>query len=271
VGGWTVAQESILDSNLRSPNHLLASLPPADFEFLRPHLRYVDLRNEGVLARAGDELSRVYFLESGIISLVLSLSEGQMIEVAMIGRDSIFGASAMYEDGISLNDAIVQLPGTALTVDLPHFRQAFEQSLVFRKTLARHEQALLIQVQQSAACNAYHSVESRLARWLLRVHDLFDSDKLPLTQGFLAEMIGVRRNSVSTVAHTLQKAGLIRYRRGHIEIVDLKGLMKTSCECHEMVKTRCDSLLNPDFSHGVSQGKVFKVAGRKVSDLDLTA
>jgi CRP-like cAMP-binding protein len=113
VGGRIVVKESILDSSLRSLNHLLASLPPADFEFFRHHLRSVELVSECVLARAGDELSRVYFPESGIISLVLCLSEGEMIEVAMIGRDSIFGASAMYEDGISLNDAMVQLPGTA--------------------------------------------------------------------------------------------------------------------------------------------------------------
>ena len=260
-----------MDSNQRSPNHLLASLPSADFEFLRPHLRSVELVNESVLARAGDELSRVYFPESGVISVVVSLSEGETVEVAMIGRDSIFGAPPIYDDGVSLNDAMVQLPGTALTLELPYFRKAAEQSRVFRETLARHEQAVLIQAQQSAACNAYHSVESRLSRWLLRVHDLFDSDKLPLTQGFLAEMIGVRRNSVSLVANTLQQAGLIRYRRGQIEITNVKGLMETCCECHETVRTRCDSLLNPSIHHGPNRGKTLKVAGRNVSNLDLTA
>jgi CRP-like cAMP-binding protein len=141
-----------------------------------------------------------------------------------------------------VNDAMVQLPGIAYTLDLPHFRTAVEQSVFFRESLVNHEQAILIQVQQSAACNAYHSVEARLSRWLLRMHDLFDSDKLPLTQGFLAQMIGVRRNSVALVANTLQQAGLIRYSRGRIEITNLEGLKETSCECYETVKMRCDSL-----------------------------
>jgi CRP-like cAMP-binding protein len=260
-----------LSANHPSANHVLASLPSADFEFLRPNLRSVELVSEFMLARARDEISRVYFPESGIISLVVSLPEGETIEVAMIGRDSIFGAPAIYKGGISLNDAMVQLPGIALTLALPHFRRAVERSRVFRETLARHEQALLIQAQQSVACNAYHSVESRLSGWLLRVHDLFDSDKLPLTQGFLAEMIGARRNSVSVVAHTLQKAGLIRYRRGMLEIIDLKGLREVSCECHETVKTRCDCLLKPDSHHRLRRGEAIKVAMRNVSNSDLTA
>jgi CRP-like cAMP-binding protein len=260
-----------LDTNPRSANHLLASLPLADFEYLRPNLRSVELVSEFMLARAGDEISRVYFPESGVISLVVSLPEGETIEVAMIGRDGIFGAPAIYKGGVSLNDAMVQLPGTALTLALPHFRKAVEQSRVFRETLARHEQALLIQAQQSAACNAYHSVESRLSGWLLRVHDLFDSDKLPLTQGFLAEMIGVRRNTVSVVAHTLQKAGLIRYRRGRVEIIDLEGLREVSCDCHDTVKMRCDGLLKPDSHHRFRRGEAIKGAMRNVSNSDLTA
>jgi CRP-like cAMP-binding protein len=272
----TVARESVLDlshrsTNHPSANHLLASLPSTDFEFLRPHLRSEELVDEVVLARAGDELSRVYFPESGIISLVVSLSEGETIEVAMIGRDSFFGASVLYDGGIALNDAMVQLPGAAWTLDLLHFREAAEHSRVFRETLARHEQSILIQAQQSAACNAYHSVESRLSRWLLRVHDLFDSDKLPLTQGFLAEMIGVQRNSVSVVAHTLQQAGLIRYRRGCVEIVNLKGLMKVSCECHETVKTRCAALSSPDSHRRLRRGGKIKASMRNVSNSDLTA
>jgi CRP-like cAMP-binding protein len=235
-----------LDSIPHSPNHLLASLPAADFALIRPHLRSVSLEHEFVLARAGDVIPRVYFPHTGVISLVVSLSEGEMVEVAMIGRDSIFGASMVHDGAISLNDAMVQLPGLAFTLELSHFRAVAEQSQAFREILVRHEQILLIQAQQSAACNAYHTVEARLSRWLLRMHDLFDSDILPLTQGFLAQMIGVRRNSVSLVANTLQQAGLIRYRRGHIEITNLDGLKETSCECYETVKMRCDSLSDPE-------------------------
>jgi CRP-like cAMP-binding protein len=260
-----------LKSSSGSPNHLLASLPAADFELIRPHLRSVELEHEFVLARAGEAIPRVYFPHTGVISLVVCLSEGEMVEVAMIGRDGVFGASTTRDGAISLNDAMVQLPGIAFALELPHFREAAGQSQVFRETLVRHEQILLIQAQQSAACNAYHSVEARLARWLLRMHDLFDSDTLPLTQGFLAQMIGVRRNSVSLVAHTLQQAGLIRYSRGHIVIVNLEGLKETACECYETVKIRCESVLNPDSDHRSSPGETLKAIGRKVSDLDLIA
>lgn len=256
-----------MDSIPHSPNHLLASLSERDFALIRPHLRSVVLEHEFVLARAGDVIPRVYFPNTGVISLVVSLSEGEMIEVAMIGRDSIFGASMVHDGAISLNDAMVQLPGSAFTLELPHFREAAERSLFFREALVRHEQVLLIQAQQSAACNAYHTVEARLARWLLRMHDLFDGEMLPLTQGFLAQMIGVRRNSVSLVAHTLQRAGLIRYRRGLVEITHLEGLKETSCECYETVKMRCDSLLNPGVHSALSFGETIKATERVVPKL----
>ena len=235
-----------MGSSPRSPNHLLASLPTADFEFIRPHLRSVELPHELVLARAGETIPRVYFPHTGVISLVVSLSEGEMVEVAMLGRDGVFGASLVRDGATSLNDAMVQLPGIAFTLEVPQFRAAAERSALFREALARQEQVVLIQAQQSAACNAYHSVEARLSRWLLRMHDLFDSRTLPLTQGFLAEMIGARRNSVSLVAHTLQQAGFIRYSRGNIEIRNLEGLRETACECYETVKLRCDALAAVD-------------------------
>ena len=226
---------------------MLDALPDEDFDLIRPHLRVVELTHELVLARAGEAIPRVYFPSTGVISLVVSLSEGEMVEVAMIGRDGVFGASMVRDGAISLNDAMVQLPGSTFTLELPHFRAAAEKSALFREALVRQEQVLLIQAQQSAACNAYHTVEARLSRWLLRMHDLFDGDSLPLTQGFLAQMIGVRRNSVSLVANTLQQAGLIRYSRGHIDIANLEGLKETACECYETVKSRCDILFDVDF------------------------
>jgi CRP-like cAMP-binding protein len=251
-----------------SPNHMLASLPAKDFELIRPHLRSVDLGHELVLARAGETIPRVYFPHTGVISLVVCLSEGEMVEVAMIGRDGVFGASMVSDGAISLNDAMVQLPGVAFTLELPQFRSAAEQSQVFRKALVGQEQALLIQAQQSAACNAYHSVEARLSRWLLRMHDLFDSTTLPLTQVFLAQMIGVRRNSVSLVANVLQHAGLIRYIRGQIEITNLEGLKETACECYETVKMRCDGVLHPDAQP--KHEETIRAGRHSVSDRHLT-
>jgi len=228
----------------RSPNHLLASLSGSDFELLGPQLRSVELVHEAVLAEAGDPLARAYFPHSGVISLVVSLAEGEMVEVAMVGRDSVFGASAALDGGVSLHDAIVQLPGAASIIDIARLRTAAEQSVSLRNTLIRHEQVILVQAQQSAACNATHAVEARLTRWLLRARDLAGSDSLPLTQEFLAQMLGVRRNSVSLVANTLQQAGFIRYHRGHIEITNLEGLKEGCCECYGMVKAHCDRLLN---------------------------
>ena len=226
-------------------NHLLQAMPAAEFEALRPHLEFVELVREAVLVQAGAPLTHVYLPHSGVISLVVSLSEGQTVEVAMVGRDSVFGAAAALDGRISLTDAVVMLPGTASILDVANFRAAADRSGAFRTLLLRHEQALFAQAQQSAACNASHSVEARLSRWLLRARDLCDSENLPLTQEFLAQMIGVQRNAVSIVAHALQQAGIIRYSRGHIEITNLEGLRETSCECYQAVKAQYDRLLKP--------------------------
>ena len=226
-------------------NHLLQAMPAAEFEVLRPHLEFVELVREAVLVQAGAPLTHVYLPHSGVISLVVSLSEGQTVEVAMVGRDSVFGAAAALDGRISLTDAVVMLPGTASILDVANFRAAADRSGAFRTLLLRHEQALFAQAQQSAACNASHSVEARLSRWLLRARDLCDSENLPQTQEFLAQMIGVQRNAVSIVAHALQQAGIIRYSRGHIEITNLEGLRETSCECYQAVKAQYDRLLKP--------------------------
>jgi hypothetical protein len=142
-----------------------------------------------------------------------------------------------------LNRGIVQVAGAASILDTDVLRKLADRSVIFRTTLIRHEQALFAQAQQSAACNASHGVEARLARWLLRTRDLAGGEKLELTQEFLAQMLGVRRTSVSVVANALQNAGLIRYRRGHVEILNLEALRETSCECYGAVKSHSDRLL----------------------------
>jgi CRP-like cAMP-binding protein len=213
-------------------------------ELLQPHLTPVELKHEAILFEAGDRVDRVYFPHSGIISLVVELSGGQIVEAAMIGRDSMLGATSALDGQVSLNKAIIQLPGHGEALDAARFRAVAEQSPELRTILLRHEQVIFAQAQQSAACNASHTVEARLSRWLLRSRDLSGSDTLPLTQEFLAEMLGVQRSSVSPVAHTLQQAGLIRYSRGRIEIVDLPGLQAASCECYGTVKAHYDRLLN---------------------------
>ena len=235
-----------MDAIPRSPNHLLATLPLSVFELLRPHLETIELVQEVVLVAAGDRLTQVFFPHNGVISLVVSLAGGGTVEVASIGHDSIFGGSAALDGNISLTDAIVQLPGAASILDVGVLRTVASHSISFRTTLIRHEQALFSQAQQSAACNAMHSAESRLARWLLRMHDLAGEDRLHLTQDCLAQMIGVQRNSVSTVAHALQESGIIRYSRGNIEITDLKALKEASCECYQAVNAQYKRLLYQD-------------------------
>jgi len=233
---------------VQHPNRLLASLPAADFELLRPHLKPFEMVRGDLIFDAGDPVNWVHFPHSGVISLVVGLGDGQMIEAAMVGSDSLIGSSAALDGGVALNRAIVQVEGTASILDVKILREVADQSAVFRTMLTRHEQALFAQAQQSAACNASHSVEGRLSRWLLRTRDLAGSDMLGLTQEFLAQMLGVRRTSVSLVTNTLQNAGLIHYSRGRIEITNLEGLRATSCECYATVKSQYTRLLHPRIS-----------------------
>jgi CRP-like cAMP-binding protein len=224
-------------------NVFLASLAPADIASLRPHLKTVELPQGEVLFEVGAAIHQVYFPHSGIVSLVVELASGETIESAMVGRESIVGASSGLNGQVSVCKAIVQIAGAASTLDSKQLRALSDSSATARAALFRHEQIILVQAQQSAACNATHTVEARLARWLLRCRDLQGSDDLQLTQEFIAEMMGVRRTSVSVVANTLQQAGLVRYSRGHIRILNLEALRATACECYETVKTHSDRLL----------------------------
>jgi CRP-like cAMP-binding protein len=224
-------------------NFLLASLAAVDYEVLCPHLRPAELVHETVLFDLGDVIDRVYFPHSGVVSLVVTLSSGETIETGMIGRDSLVGGSSALDGKVSVNRAIVQIPGTALVLDLEHLRNLADSSVAFRTRLVRHEQLILVQAQQSAACNITHTVEARLARWLLRCRDLTDSDDLSLTQEFVGQMLGVRRASVSLVAGSLQQAGLIWYRRGHVRILNVEGLREAACECYETVRLQSERLL----------------------------
>jgi len=224
-------------------NALLKSLPPVVLEYLSPHLRTIELRRAGVIATAGEPVTHAYFPHCGILSLVARLEGGQSVEAVIVGRDSVFGASAALGDPTALNDTVVQLPGRASILEIARLRAVAERDSQFRALLIRHEQMLFVQALQSCGCNAVHSVESRLARWLLRARDLAGADTLDLTQENLSQVLGARRSSVSIVANTLQRAGLIRYSRGRIEIINREGLSAASCECYEVVKRRYDRLL----------------------------
>jgi CRP-like cAMP-binding protein len=234
-----------MDSVARSPNGFLSALTADDFELVRPHLRTIDLTSELVLVEVGETLKRAYLPHSGVISLVVKLAKGEHVQVAMVGRDSIFGSFSALGDPTALNAAVVLVPGVASTLDLDRLRAAADQSATFRATLTRHGLAVYAQIQQTAGCNVSHTVESRLGRCLMQTHDLSGNDKLVLTQESMAQMIGARRNSVSLVANTLQQANFIHYSRGHIEITDPDGLRRTACECYATVKAQYDRLLGP--------------------------
>jgi CRP-like cAMP-binding protein len=215
-------------------NGLLQSLNKSDFKALRPHLRTVDLSEDFTLLEIGQTVTRAYFPHTAVISLVMEFKTGERVEVAMIGSDSILGAFSR----VAIMKAVVLLPGAASVIEIDRLRAAADQSAALRETLIHHGQALFVQAQQTAGCNAIHTVEARLARWLLRVRDLCGSNRFKLTQELMAQMIGARRNSVSLVAHTLQQSNIIRYSRGHVEIIDIDSLHRIACECYDTVRSQ---------------------------------
>ncbi|TMJ53417.1 MAG: Crp/Fnr family transcriptional regulator [Alphaproteobacteria bacterium] len=233
------------DTISHPPNGFLSALSADDYELIRPHLRIADLVQDAVLVEVGERLKRAYLPHRGVISLVVKLAKGEHVQIAMVGRDSIFGAFSALADPAAINSAVVLVPGVASTVELDRLRDAADRSAGLRALLARHGLAAYAQIQQIAGCNAVHSVEARLARCLLQTHDLSGERELVLTQESLAQMIGARRNSVSLVANSLQQANVIHYSRGHIEVTDLEGLSRTSCECYAAVKEQYERLLRP--------------------------
>jgi CRP-like cAMP-binding protein len=222
-------------------NHVLASLGAENTAALLPHLKIVDLPQETVLFEAGDTIETVYFPLSGVVSVVVDLANGEMIEAAMIGRDSLLGGSAAFDNQISLNRVVVQVAGTAAALNVNRICELAQQSELFRAKLARHEQFLLAQAQQSAACNATHILEARLCRWLLRCRDLLESGDIPFTQEFLAEMLGVRRTSVTVVAKALRMLWNDQGSRGTVAGYDLpRGWLEFSNKFPSHVRNRTE-------------------------------
>jgi Crp-like helix-turn-helix domain len=229
----------------KSPNRLLTSLPSEIFAALTPHLKTVELKFGDVLAETGSPVQQVYFPYSGVISLVVEMDIGMMIETAMVGNDGAANAASALDGKVSLNKGIVQVAGSAGVIEVNQLRQLANDLEPLRAILIRHEQVLFAQAQQSAGCNASHSVEARMCRWLLYMRDLAgEADLLLLTQDFLAQMLGVTRPSVSIVANTLQHAGLIKYSRGRIQVLNVPGLQEGTCECYATVKAHYDRMFS---------------------------
>ena len=225
------------------PNRLLASLSPNILVAMEPHLSRVPLAFGDVISETDQPINQVYFPFTGVVSLVVDLIDGEMIETAMVGRDGVVNGTSALDGRTSLHRGIVQVAGEAVTIRSQDLRKLATEFEPLHSVLIRHEQVLLAQAQQSAGCNASHTVEARMCRWLLRIRDLTGSDDMQLTQEFLAQMLGVRRTSVTLVASTLQKAGFIQYRRGKIHLSDIEKLTDGACECYERVKGHYERML----------------------------
>ncbi len=225
-------------------NRLLSALPDSEYERLLPHLEKVSLTLKQIIYMPNEPIEYVYFPNSGIISLVNLTEEGGTVEAATVGKEGMVGLPLLLGTDRMIGQAITQIVGDALRMKADVFKQEVTPASLLYSLLLRYTQALMNLISQSVACNRLHSVEDRCCRWLLLCQDRVESDEFPLTQEFLAQMLGVRRASVSVVAATLQKAGLIRYRRGKITILDRIGLEAASCECYQIVKQELDRLLS---------------------------
>ncbi len=226
-------QLPVSNPGLPVDNRLLASLPRDHFDRLLPHLSTVSLPQGEVLVEAGDEVDQIYFPHYGMLSLLAVLRDGKAIETATVGREGVVGAMAGLGLYKSLVRVVVQMPSTCSKIAAPHFRTVAAASDPVRNLCIRYNEVLLSQARVTAACNALHPIEARFCRWLLQSADRAAGDTVALTQEFLAEMLGVRRTSVTEVATKVQNAGVIAYSRGVIRILDRPALMRMSCECYE--------------------------------------
>ena len=219
-----------------SQNELLAALGPNDYAILRPHLTRVHLEQHAVLHPAGQPIENIFFPLEGMISLVASFETGEEIEIAAIGREGAIGTKVGLLPQLAFATTIVQLPGVALRAPLATFQELAKGNVALTHIATCANDVLIANLQQAAACNAVHPVEKRLARWFCHAQRRASSDVMPLTQEFVSQMLGVRRTTVSLVAATLEKRGLIKYARGKIEILDMEGLEKMACDCYRIVE-----------------------------------
>lgn len=217
-------------------NCLLAALPHEVLLSLRPHLKSVFLARGRVLCDAEEPLRCVKFMEAGAVSLVTIFEDGTTAEMATVGREGVVGIGTLLGGEDALGRYVVSLPGFALAIEVSRFQRALIENGALRAACELYAQAFLANLLQNVACNASHRVEQRCARWLLMCDDQAEDDSFGLTQEYLAEMLGVRRSTVTVAARMLQSADLIRYHRGAITVLDRQGLEAVACECYRIVR-----------------------------------
>jgi CRP-like cAMP-binding protein len=217
-------------------NQVLASIPSKDYGQLN-ELEPVTLRFGQILYEAGGRIRHVYFPIDSLISLLTAVDKRRTLEVGMVGSEGMTGMPFVLGMGVSGVRALVQGGGRALRMAAAPFRLEFDRNQPLRQALFRYTYALMAQISQTAACNRFHEAEARLARWLLMTRERVVSDEFPLTHEFLAHMLGLRREGVTEAASALKRRGLIDYRRGKIQILDVKGLKGSACSCYQIIKT----------------------------------
>ncbi|GLR47886.1 transcriptional regulator [Sphingomonas astaxanthinifaciens DSM 22298] len=228
-------------------NRLLAALSAEERALLEPHAELISFDGGDIVLETGDVTRRSLFPFDGLmISMQRELSGGRSVEVAAIGREGAVGGIISCGHAPAFTRALVQLPGPAVAVPMAVLEQAKQESAHLRNLFCRYSDALLSQVMQSVACNAFHPIEARAARWLLHAQDRAASDRLALTQESLAGLLGVQRTTVNAVARVLQEQGLIAYRRGAIQVIDRAGLLRVSCDCYRAVEDHFHAVLGPD-------------------------
>jgi CRP-like cAMP-binding protein len=216
-------------------NELLAALPKKEYQALQSQLEEIPLVFEEILYRPEVLISDVYFPNHGVISLLAGLNERATLEVGLVGKEGILGLAVFMGVNTSQNRAVVQGAGSAMKMKAATFRRECNNGGALPRVLRRYTHSLLTQITQTTVCNQFHSIEARLARWLLMTHDRIEADEFQLTQEFLSNMLAVRRECVNKAAGKLQKRNLIRYRRGHLRVLDRAGLEATSCGCYEII------------------------------------
>jgi CRP-like cAMP-binding protein len=229
-----------------SQNHILAALPTAEFEALEPYLELVTMPLGQMLYEPGSPQRYAYFPTTAIASLHYVTESGASAETAGVGNEGVVGVSIFMGGNTTSSSAVVQTAGHAYRMERGWLKQEFNRAGLLQSLLLRYTQALMTQMAQTAACNRHHSVEQQLCRWLLLTMDRLPDRELVMTQELVASMLGVRRESVTETAGQLQIAGYIRYRRGHIAVLNRDGLERHACECYGVVKTELERLLDDE-------------------------
>lgn len=228
-------------------NRLLDALPPSDRDRIRPKLDVADFGMKRVLYEPGGRIDSLYFPVDAVVSILTTLSDDPAVEVATVGNEGMVGSHVVLgSETMPIRELCqVQVPGRMWRMDRESFASVLSEADPFRDVVQRYVQALFAQITQQVACNALHSVEERCSRWLLLTLDRVGADTFPITHEFLAQMLGVRRASVTLAAAALQQAGLIEYRRGSMTVVDREGLEDVACECYRVLRDEFDRLLGP--------------------------